>query len=152
VVIGHDDGLAVDAHILAGFDNSSPFGLDNVIEDCCSLLNWVRPMSVEATECRPHSQADTLLLRRPGSEGSAEMEKRTRPRMRTYKRGRIVFGNPVTIFDCIIKNQSDGGAKLAVASPIGIPDKFDLMDASGNRRPVKVVWRTANLVGVEFLA
>jgi len=53
------------------------------------------------------------------------IEKRASPRVRTLKRGSIVFGVASTV-DCVVRNLSETGACLEVASPIGIPDDFTL--------------------------
>jgi hypothetical protein len=55
-----------------------------------------------------------------------ETQRRTAPRKRTLKKGRIVFNNRRSVIDCTVRNLSDGGALLLVNSLIGIPDSFDL--------------------------
>lgn len=52
---------------------------------------------------------------------------------------------------CVVRNVSDAGAALDVASPLGIPDEFDLLvEADGSRRHCRVVWRTERRIGVSF--
>ncbi len=53
-------------------------------------------------------------------------DKRSAPRKRTLKPGRIVFNQRYSAADCTIKNLSEGGALLAVSGTIGIPDQFAL--------------------------
>ena len=61
----------------------------------------------------------------------------------------IEFGGGA--IDCNIRNMSDAGAALHVASPIGIPDRFDLiLPAEGRRLPCHVVWRKETRIGVAF--
>jgi hypothetical protein len=55
-----------------------------------------------------------------------------------------------TAIDCVVRNLSDGGACLKVASPIGIPDTFDLV-LDRVVRHCRVVWRTAMQIGVTFV-
>jgi PilZ domain len=77
-------------------------------------------------------------------------EKRNVERYRMLKAGSIVFGGGV--IDCVVRNLSDAGAALEVASPIGIPNKLTLIHGPDvRRRDCKVVWRTGNRIGVEFL-
>jgi hypothetical protein len=73
------------------------------------------------------------------------------PRRRTYKAGRIGFNSGGAVITCLIRNLSDGGACLAVESPIGIPDTFNLVFDSGEpSRVCEVVWRKAKQIGVVF--
>jgi hypothetical protein len=78
------------------------------------------------------------------------IEKRASPRVRTLKRGSIVFGVASTV-DCTVRNLSETGACLEVASPIGIPDDFTLqIRPEPTRRDCHVAWRSANRIGVYF--
>jgi PilZ domain len=78
------------------------------------------------------------------------IEKRASPRVRTLKRGSIVFGVASTV-DCVVRNLSETGACLEVASPIGIPDDFTLqIRPEPTRRDCHVAWRSANRIGVYF--
>jgi hypothetical protein len=58
------------------------------------------------------------------------------------------------IRDCILADISDSGAKLTIASPNEIPNDFTLLlSPSGSiRRRCRVVWRSDNQIGVEFLS
>ena len=77
-------------------------------------------------------------------------ERRSAPRRRTLKSARIVFHNGTRVYDCLIRNSSDGGMLLKVPSTHDIPDQFLLyIDAEQRRRPVRVVWRKADQLGVE---
>jgi hypothetical protein len=80
-------------------------------------------------------------------------EKRTVPRRRVLKGGRIVFNNGRSTIDCTVRNLSPGGAKLGVASVVGIPDTFSLL-VSGTEAPraCRVAWRRANELGVSFVS
>lgn len=56
-------------------------------------------------------------------------EKPRPPRHRVLKAASITFGGGSAI-DCIVRNLSDTGAALEVASPVGIPNEFVLIVAS----------------------
>jgi hypothetical protein len=75
--------------------------------------------------------------------------KRAAARHRVLKAGSIEF-NGGTI-DCVVRNVSDTGAALEVASPLGIPEAFNLV-ISGNRgiHRCEVKWRTESRIGVAF--
>jgi hypothetical protein len=74
---------------------------------------------------------------------------RAAPRQRTLKAGTIEFSGGV--IDCVVRNISETGAALEVASPMGIPTEFNLM-ISGNiaKRPCRVVWVKDKRIGVTF--
>jgi PilZ domain len=78
-------------------------------------------------------------------------ERRTSARQRRLNGAKIIFNNNSSVFDCVVRDLSDTGARLRVASPIGIPDSFDLrIDRNGACYPSKVVWRSADYIGVIF--
>jgi hypothetical protein len=82
-------------------------------------------------------------------EALALESSRAAPRHRVLKAGSIEF-NGGTI-DCVVRNVSDSGAALEVASPLGIPPTFNLV-ISGNRGSYRceVKWRTDSRIGVAF--
>jgi hypothetical protein len=77
-------------------------------------------------------------------------ERRNLARHRALKRARIIFKGHRATIDCTVSNLSDLGACLTVASPIGIPDTFDLMIDHVSVRDCRVTWRKATQIGVEF--
>jgi hypothetical protein len=78
-------------------------------------------------------------------------ERRNWIRKRTCKGGTIAFDRARGI-SALVKNFSDGGAMLEVASTIGIPDDFTLViDADHLKLPCHVIWRQPNRIGVRFL-
>ncbi len=79
-----------------------------------------------------------------------ETEKRTAQRRTTLKGGKIVFNAGRSTIDATVRNLSRDGAKLMVASVIGIPDDFDLLLPNTQRQPCHVVWRKAKELGVAF--
>ncbi len=84
------------------------------------------------------------------AEIAAEERRRAR-RQRVLKGAVVVFGRFGLVFDCQIRNLTDLGAKLMLASTVGVPNEFELL-VSADRRiaPVKVVWRNDRELGVEF--
>jgi PilZ domain len=76
-------------------------------------------------------------------------ENRASPRVRTLKGASIVFGGSTV--DCVVRNLSETGACLEVASPVGIPDDFTLqIKSEPTKRDCHVVWRSANRIGAYF--
>ena len=77
------------------------------------------------------------------------MNKRASPRKRVLKAGTIEFGG--SAITCMVRNMSDTGAMLDVATPVGIPDHFTLvLRANGRRMPCRVAWRKEKRIGVAF--
>lgn len=79
----------------------------------------------------------------------ATSEHRVSPRHRVLKAGTIKFGGGA--IDCTVRNLSANGAALEVASPLGIPDQFDLVILAEHlHRPCHVIWRKEKRIGVAF--
>jgi PilZ domain len=78
-------------------------------------------------------------------------EKRKTARRRVLKEGKIIFADGMRVIDCTIRDLSDSGARLLIASTVGIPDTFHLFEkSSGMIYPATVVWRQSSAIGVEF--
>lgn len=80
-----------------------------------------------------------------------ETEHRDTERRKTLKGGQIVFNAGRSTITCTVRNISSKGAKLDVASVVGVPDTFDLVLAPHSRQPCRVKWRRLKELGVEFL-
>ena len=81
--------------------------------------------------------------------GLVMVEKRIAKRHRVLKAGTIEFGGGV--IDCTVRNVSNTGAALEVASPVGIPVKFTLViPADGLNFACRVIWRKAGRIGAAF--
>ena len=77
-------------------------------------------------------------------------EKRSASRQRILKAGKIAF-QQTGVIDCTIRNISERGACLQVASPLGIPEAFNLViELDKTTRRCRVVWRKERQIGVEF--
>jgi hypothetical protein len=81
-----------------------------------------------------------------------EVERRKLPRRRTLKAGLIAFNRAATI-ECRVRNLSEIGACLDVASQVGIPDEFVLVvEHEQLKEKCRVIWRKPTRLGVEFVA
>ncbi len=76
-----------------------------------------------------------------------EDDKRSDPRHKVLKAATISFGGGA--ISCTVRNLSDSGASLEVASPVGIPDSVVLEFEGGGRR-CRVIWRKEKRIGVRF--
>jgi hypothetical protein len=69
---------------------------------------------------------------------------------RVYKAAKIVFNDRRAAIDCVVRNLSDRGALLQVASPLGIPQSFDLVCGDTIAQPCHVLWCKEKQIAVEF--
>lgn len=79
------------------------------------------------------------------------LEKRLSPRRNTMIIAVIVFDGGRTRLDCVIRDLSDGGAKLQVATVKGIPQSFDLIVPRHRPHHCRVRWRALKEMGVQFI-
>jgi hypothetical protein len=77
-------------------------------------------------------------------------ERRLFDRRQTLKPGRIVFNRASSTINCTMRNLSDGGARLEVASVLGIPSTFELRLDGSSVRESRIVWRKLDALGIEF--
>ncbi len=78
-------------------------------------------------------------------------DKRRQHRMRVLKSARIIFNGGYTVFDCRVKNVSEGGALLQMPSSLGIPTRFEIdIDNSRKPRQCTVMWRSDKMLGIAF--
>jgi hypothetical protein len=76
-------------------------------------------------------------------------EHRAVQRQRVLKAGTIEFGG--STISCTVRNKSDAGAMLQVASRTIVPYQFTLfLSADGSRRRCHLVWRKDKRIGVTF--
>jgi c-di-GMP-binding flagellar brake protein YcgR len=52
---------------------------------------------------------------------------------------------------CVLWDISDGGARIAVADPKALPERFTLMLTQQMHRQCQVRWRDERFVGVKFV-
>jgi diguanylate cyclase (GGDEF)-like protein len=78
-------------------------------------------------------------------------ERRSLQRGRTLLGGKIVFNNGGSVIDCTVRNLSEEGACVEVASPIGLPDHVHLLIAGdAEPRPCNLIWQSGNRIGLSF--
>lgn len=78
-------------------------------------------------------------------------ERRSSPRVRTLKGGKILLNGRSSVIDCTVRNLSRTGALLRVESTVGVPDEFILrVEPEGIERACRVVRRQPAMLGVAF--
>jgi hypothetical protein len=78
------------------------------------------------------------------------VERRTAPRHRVLKQGTLAF-NGGGGADCTVRNISANGARIEIANPVGLPERFTLVIASDRfMRHCHAVWSENYRIGVAF--
>jgi hypothetical protein len=76
---------------------------------------------------------------------------RANERIRAFLRAQIIFNNRMSTIDCIIKNISPAGAKIALNDTLAVPTEFDLyIPQKGRTHHARLVWRDRDAIGVSF--
>jgi hypothetical protein len=79
----------------------------------------------------------------------SELRKETR--LRTFLKGRIVYNNGNASLDCLVRDLSPTGARLALTETAALPDVFELHIPNKDKVLRAVLrWRRSDGVGVAF--
>lgn len=79
------------------------------------------------------------------------LERRNERRRPTYLGGQVAFNNRWSTMECVVRNLSEGGARLDFAEPAFLPDDLELIiPLRGVTSSVRVVWRDARSLGVSL--
>ncbi len=78
-------------------------------------------------------------------------EQRSTERIRSFLRAQITYNNRMTTIDCIIKNYSASGARIALSDTLAVPTEFDVfIPAKQRSHHARLVWRDKESIGVSF--
>lgn len=76
---------------------------------------------------------------------------RSSERVRSFLRAQIIFNNRMSTIDCIIKNISATGARIALNDTLALPTEFDIyIPQKGRGHHARLIWRDKVSIGVEF--
>ncbi len=90
-------------------------------------------------------------LRRNPAAAPRRGKERATARQRHNLAGRIIFNNGRSSFDCIVRDISQEGARLAVAHPPSVPEEFELtLAGQAKRTRAEIRWRRADTIGISF--
>jgi hypothetical protein len=78
------------------------------------------------------------------------MENRVNQRKRTFIGAKILLNGGASVIDCLVKDMSDGGARLMLDGAPTVPPAFDLTLSDGRSFHCTVQWRTITGLGVSF--
>src|SRR5262249_31953041 len=78
-------------------------------------------------------------------------ERRDRHRSRVLWAGKVSFNRRQSVLDCVVRNMSDTGAKLAVTASAFVPREFELMVPKRQAAyRARIIWRQSDEVGIAF--
>jgi hypothetical protein len=78
-------------------------------------------------------------------------EHRRETRQRVFLKGRIVFNNGSSSFDCLVRDMSSSGARLVMSDATTLPEAFDLYIPQKDRTYRAILrWRREDGIGVTF--
>ncbi|GJE53108.1 hypothetical protein GOFOIKOB_6184 [Methylobacterium tardum] len=78
-------------------------------------------------------------------------EHRKETRQRVFLKGRIVFNNGSSSFDCLVRDMSSSGARLVMSDATTLPEAFDLYIPQKDRTyRATLRWRREDGIGVTF--
>jgi hypothetical protein len=78
-------------------------------------------------------------------------EQRSELRRKSFLGGQIAFASRYATLDCVLRNTSDSGARLALPDARTLPDAFDLyVPVKGQHFRADVKWRHLDAVGVQL--
>src|SRR4051812_29676439 len=93
-------------------------------------------------------RVEATSARRSMSAFSTNEEDRRASRRRVLKSGVIAYRGRHVTQTCIVRDVSRGGARLQVASSIGIPDDFELLiELDCSEASCRVIWRRSTELG-----
>jgi hypothetical protein len=79
------------------------------------------------------------------------IERRSIPRQKSFFRGRVLFDHRRLTRDCIIRDFSKIGARLAFAETTSLPDAFEVYVPSKDEyRQAHAKWHKGNDIGVAW--
>lgn len=79
-------------------------------------------------------------------------ERRKIPRSRTYLTGRLAFNRKASTVDCVVRNLTEQGARIAFSRSNPTPADIEFCVPSRTAyRPARLVWRSETEAGLMFV-
>lgn len=92
-----------------------------------------------------------MIADRDREDDEKDRERRGVGRTRVRRNAKIIVPRRSPVIHCTVQNITSTGACLKLANTFGLPESFELTFELGRtRRLCRVVWRTADLLGVAF--
>lgn len=72
-------------------------------------------------------------------------------RTKNLRVAKIIYNQDSSVTNCEIRDISDTGCRVTVASTVGIPDRFTLQIPNEHvKRTCSVAWRKSGMMGLKF--
>ena len=79
------------------------------------------------------------------------MERRHIGRTRVLKGAKLIFNRSSSVLDCVVRNLSNEGACIELATTSDVPNEFEVsLDSFRTARRCLVKWRTITRMGIAF--
>lgn len=85
-----------------------------------------------------------------GLDGNVFQDRRGEIRRRVLKGGLLTFNKGYGALECVVRDMSSQGARLAFGDTAAVPAHFDLEVSGDAKRAASVRWRDLNAVGISF--
>jgi hypothetical protein len=86
-----------------------------------------------------------------GLDGQIFADRRGAVRRRVLKGARLSFNRGYAVFDCVVRNMSENGARLNFGDASAVPSRFELtITGEDGPRNAVVRWRSMTALGVTF--
>lgn len=86
------------------------------------------------------------------SETDPMSNNRRETRQRTFLKGRIIFNNGSSSMDCLVRDMSASGARLALTETASLPEIFELYIPQKDRSYRSTLrWRRTDGMGITFI-
>lgn len=93
----------------------------------------------------------TTVLESQDRTAEVLVERRNTRRTRSFKGAVLRFNNGYSALSAVVKNLSEGGAMLVMGDTTGVPsDAVMEINGEGRPRPVHLIWREPERLGVRF--
>jgi len=80
-----------------------------------------------------------------------EQDDRASARKKTLRSGTIIYNHRMSTMECTIFDLSEAGARLRLGDTSNVPDEFELQVLYGDKYRCRVIHKTRDQIGVEFV-
>lgn len=100
---------------------------------------------------KPRSKPITIIPKKT-IEPKCYLQRRLEPvRHIQLKRVKLIFNDGYGVYNAILRDISDNGAKIETVDALHLPDTFTMTTADGSINKICTrVWRTGHFIGVQF--
>jgi hypothetical protein len=78
-------------------------------------------------------------------------ERRKQQRSRVFWAAKVSFNRRQSLLDCVVRDMSETGAKLAVTESAFVPREFELViPKRAAAYQARIIWRQSDEVGIQF--